>query len=70
MRARTEVRANGRPPDHAVPFTLIAVATAYGLLFLPTGQVDYAKASAAGVLGAALLGLALCWSRFPRLSYL
>jgi signal transduction histidine kinase len=65
-RARTEVRTAAQPPDHAVPFTLIAVATAYGLLFLPTGQVDYAKASAAGVFGAALLGLALCWSRFPR----
>jgi signal transduction histidine kinase len=68
VRARTETRANNRPPDHAVPFTLIAVATAYGLLFLPTGQVDYGKASAAGVFGVALLGLALCWSRFPRVA--
>jgi len=67
-RARTEVRTTTQPPDHAVPFTLIAVATAYGLLFLPTGQVDYARASIAGVFGAALLGLALCWSRFPRLA--
>ena len=68
VRARTEARPNGRPPDHAVPFTLVAVATAYGLLFLPTGQVDYGKASVAGVLGVALLGLALCWSRFPRVA--
>jgi signal transduction histidine kinase len=68
VRARADVRAKGTPPDHAVPFTLIAVATAYGLLFLPTGQVDYAKASAAAALGAALLGLALCWSRFPRVA--
>ena len=68
VRARTEVRTKAQPPDHAVPFTLIAVATAYGLLFLPTGQVDYARASIAGVFGAALLGLALCWSRFPRLA--
>jgi signal transduction histidine kinase len=65
VRARTEARAEDQPPEHAVPFTLIAVGTAYGLLFLPTGQVDYAKASAAGVLGVALLGLALVWSRFP-----
>src|SRR5262249_49785719 len=69
-RAHTEVRTNAQPPAHAVPFTLIAVATAYGLLFLPTGQVDYAKASAAGVFGAALIGLALCWSRFPRFATL
>jgi len=68
VRSRTEVRAEGQPPEHAVPFTLIAVATAYGLLFLPTGQVDYAKASAAAGLGAALLGLALVWSRFPRVA--
>jgi signal transduction histidine kinase len=68
VRARTEVRANVQPPDHAVPFTLIAVATAYGLLFLPAGQVEYTRASAAGVLGAALLGLALFWSRFPRIA--
>jgi signal transduction histidine kinase len=60
--------AQGQPPEHAIPFTLIAVATAYGLLFLPTGQFDYGKASAAGFLGAALLGLALCWSRFPRIA--
>ena len=68
VRARAGTRARGTPPEHAVPFTLIAVATAYGLLFLPAGQVDYGKASAAGVLGAALLGLALCWSRFPRIA--
>jgi signal transduction histidine kinase len=68
VRARTQVRAEEKPPEHAVPFTLIAVATAYGLLFLPTGQVDYAKASAAAVLGAALLGLALVWSRFPSVA--
>jgi signal transduction histidine kinase len=68
VRARTEVRADDQPPEHAVPFTLIAVATAYGLLFLPTGQVDYTKASAAAVLGVALLGLALVWSRYPRVA--
>jgi signal transduction histidine kinase len=68
VRTRAEVRAKGRPPEHAVPFTLIAVATAYGLLFLPTGQVDYGNASVAGVVGAGLLGLALCWSRFPRIA--
>ena len=68
MRARTEAREHGRPPDYAVPFTMIAVGTAYGLLFLPTGQVDYTKASAAAVLAAFLLGLALCWSRFPQIA--
>ena len=41
-RTRSDARAKSRPPEHAVPFTLIAVVTAYGLLFLPTGiRLDY-----------------------------
>ncbi|HKC77376.1 MAG TPA: hypothetical protein VKB70_03205, partial [Gaiellaceae bacterium] len=65
-RVRAGTRAKGQPPAHALPFTLIAVGTAYALLFLPTGTVDYTQASFAAVLAAALLGLALCWSVFPR----
>jgi signal transduction histidine kinase len=64
-RARTDVRARTQPPEHALPFTLIAVATAFALLFLPTGDLDYREASAAAVLSAALIGLALCWPMVP-----
>jgi signal transduction histidine kinase len=69
-RARTSARAKSRPPEHAIAFTVIAVALAYALLFLPIGQVDYREASIAAVLSAALLGLALCWAVFPRLATL
>lgn len=61
----------GQPPAHAVPFTVIAVVTAYVLLFLPTGILpDYREVSAAAVLSAALLGLALLWPRYPRVATL
>jgi len=65
-RPRTIARPRSEPPEHAVPFTLIAVGTAYALLFLPISRVDYTEAAAAGVLGAALLALALCWPVVPR----
>jgi signal transduction histidine kinase len=56
---------------HAVPFTLIAVVTAYVLLFLPTGtKLDYAEVSAAAALSAALLGLTLLWPIYPRVATL
>src|SRR5205085_8411704 len=67
-RARTDVRAKGQPPEHAIPFTVIAVATAYALLFLPPGRLDYREVSGAAVLGAALLGLALCWPMLPQVA--
>jgi signal transduction histidine kinase len=67
-RTRTDIRARAEPPEHALPFTLIAVATAYALLFLPTGRLDYLEASAAAVFSAALIGLALCWSIVPRVA--
>lgn len=67
-RARAGARTESQPPRHALPFTLVAVGTAYALLFLPTSDVDYAKASIAAVLAVTLLGLALFWSVVPRLS--
>jgi signal transduction histidine kinase len=67
-RARTEGRARTQPPEHALPFTLIAVATAYALLFLPMGQLDYLEASIAAVVSAGLIWLALCWSIVPRVA--
>jgi signal transduction histidine kinase len=70
-RVRPGLRAKTQPPEYAVPFTVIAVVTAYALLFLPTGiQPDYRLVSAAAVLSAALLGLALLWPRYPRVATL
>jgi len=70
-RPRSATRAGGEPPAHAVPFTAIAVLTAYVLLFLPTGvRPDYREVSAAAVLSAALLSLALLWARYPRFATL
>jgi len=50
-----------------VPFTVMAVGTAYALVFLPPSHLHYGMVSAAAALSAALLGLALLWPRFPRL---
>jgi signal transduction histidine kinase len=69
-RARADARGTSEQPEHAVPFTAIAVGTAYALLFLPTGGINYGQASAAALLGAALLGLALCWPIVPRVATL
>jgi signal transduction histidine kinase len=69
-RTRAAARAK-RAPEHAVKFTLIAVVTAYGLLFLPTGiRLEYGDVWVAALLSAALLGLTLFWSTFPRLATL
>jgi signal transduction histidine kinase len=70
-RTRPDARVKRQPPEHAVPFTLIAVVTAYGLLFLPTGiRLDYAVVSMAAALSCALLGLSLFWSVVPRFATL
>jgi signal transduction histidine kinase len=70
-RTRSSARKTSEPPMHAVPFTLIAVVTAYVLLFLPTGtKLDYAEVSAAAALSAALLGLTLLWPTYPRVATL
>ena len=66
--ARAPVKS--RPPEHAIPFTLIAVVTAYALVFLPAGEIDYREVSAAGIVSAALLGTTLLWSRYPRFATL
>ena len=70
-RTRATARVRSQPPEHAVPFTLLAVVTAYALLFLPTGiRLDYTVVSAAAALSAALLGTALLWPMFPRVATL
>jgi signal transduction histidine kinase len=68
--APVAARERSQPPEHAIPFTLIAIGTAYALLFVPPGRIDYREAAAAAVLGAGLLGLALCWSIVPRVATL
>jgi hypothetical protein len=65
---RTHMRPKGHVPEHAVPFTAIAVATAYALLFLPTGNISYIEAAVAAVLGAMLLSLALAWPIVPAVA--
>ena len=67
---RTASRAKSQPPEHALPFTVIAVGTAYALLFVPLTRLDYSEVSAAAALSAALLGLALLWPTFPRVATL
>ena len=70
-RTRSDASAKSQPPDHAVTFTLIAVVTAYGLLFLPTGiALDYRVVSLAAALSAALLALTLFWATVPRFATL
>jgi signal transduction histidine kinase len=51
-------------------FTVIAVVVAWALVFVPLTRLDYRELSAAAVLGAALLGLALFWEQVPRLATL
>ena len=71
QRTRSGASAKSQPPEHAVEFTAIAVVTAYGLLFLPTGiRLDYTVVSAAAALSAALLALTLFWGVVPRIATL
>jgi signal transduction histidine kinase len=70
-RPRSDATTKALRPEHAVEFTLIAVVTAYALLFLPTGiRLEYGDVCVAAALSAALLGLTLLWSAFPRLATL
>jgi signal transduction histidine kinase len=67
-RGRVDTRARAEPPAQLLPFLAIAVGTAYALLFVPGGQLDFREASAAGLLACALLGLALSAQSFPRVA--
>jgi signal transduction histidine kinase len=69
-RTRSSSRAKNQSPEHALPFTVIAVGTAFALLFVPLSRLNYAEVSAAAALSAVLLGLALLWSSFPRVAAL
>jgi len=70
-RTRSSARTKSEPPAHAIPFTVIAVVTAYVLLFLPTGiRPDFGEVSAAAALSAALLALALLWPTYPKVAEL
>ena len=68
VRVRAVAGAKRQPPEHLLPFTAIAVATAYALLFVPPDRLDFAEASAAGVFAAVLLGLGLAAPNFPRVA--
>ena len=68
--APARARTSSQPPDHAITFTLIAVVTAYALLFVPAAGLDWNEVSAAGLLSTALLGLTLLWPRYPRFATL
>jgi signal transduction histidine kinase len=59
-----------RAHEHAVPFTLVAIATAFGLLLVPSPGPDYGEVSIAAVVAAGMLGLALFWDRLPALAAL
>jgi signal transduction histidine kinase len=65
-RGDSGTRAKGEPPTQLLPFTAIAVGTAYALLFVPPSQLDFREASAAGLLACVLLGLALSAPSLPR----
>ena len=67
-RGRADTPAKAEPPAQLLPFTAIAVATAYALLFVPPGHLDFREVSAAGLLACALLGLALSAPSFPRIA--
>ena len=64
-RGHADTRAKAEPPAQLLPFTAIAVATAFALLFVPPSPLDFREVSAAGLLACALLGLALSAQSFP-----
>ncbi len=67
-RGRADTPAKAEAPAELLPFTAIAVATAYALLFVPSSPLDFREVSAAGLLACALLGLALSAQSFPRVA--
>jgi len=67
-RGNVATRAKADPPAQLLPFTAIAVATAYALLFVPPSHLDFREVSAAGLLACALLGLALSAQSVPRIA--
>jgi signal transduction histidine kinase len=68
VRGNVDTRAKAEPPTQLLPFTAIAVATAYALLFVPPSHLDFREVSAAGLLACALLGLALAAPSVPRIA--
>jgi signal transduction histidine kinase len=68
VRGNVDTRARAEPPAQLLPFTAIAVATAYALLFVPPSHLDFREVSAAGLLACALLGLALAAPSVPRIA--
>jgi signal transduction histidine kinase len=67
-RGGADTRPKAEAPAQLLPFTAIAVATAYALLFVPPSNPDFGEVSAAGLLACALLGLGLAAPSFPRIA--
>ena len=59
-----------RTPANAVSFTLVAVATAFGLLLLPSSRLDAMGIAAAGIVAAGTLALSLLWRVIPEVAAL
>jgi signal transduction histidine kinase len=62
--------ATGRIAERSVQFTVLGVAVAFALVALPAPSRDYTEIGVAAALGLALIGLSLCWRRFPRTTVL
>jgi signal transduction histidine kinase len=69
-RGNVDTRPKVEPPAQLLPFTAIAVGTAYALLFLPPSTLDFREVSAAGLLACALLALGLAAQSAPRIAAL
>jgi signal transduction histidine kinase len=63
--ARPEAPA---PPANGVGFVVVAVATAFALLLVPSGGLDRDEVALAAAVAAGTLGLALLWRRIPTVS--
>jgi signal transduction histidine kinase len=62
--------ATGRIAERSVQFTVLGVAVAFALVALPAPSRNYTEIGIAAALGLALIGLSLCWRRFPRTTVL
>jgi signal transduction histidine kinase len=65
-----ESRAARGLVNRNVLFTTVAVAIAFALVLMPAPRRDDRELVIAGLLAVALLGLALCWRIFPRVTQL
>jgi signal transduction histidine kinase len=55
-------------PANGVGFVVVAIATAFALLLVPSGRLDRTEVALAAGVAAATLGLALLWRWIPAVS--